>query len=114
MSVERTTVARPGWLWQSSQPREGSLIWFARGLWLLCLFLGAISAYVGLTDPRATALNGLGGVGPLGPAIVGVVGLVDATAGLLILRQRVRHTVGWLLILSGLTIAFVFAAQMLG
>ena len=90
------------------------MIWVARALWLLCLLFGATAAYVGLTDPSAIAGMGLTGLNSLTPVVVAVVALVYATAGLLILRHRPGHTIGWLLLVPGCLFAFVFATQVLG
>lgn len=90
------------------------MIWIARALWLLCLLFGATAAYVGLTNPSAVAGMGFTGLSALTPAVVGVVALGYATSGLLILRHRSGHTIGWILLLSGCLFAFVFATQMHG
>jgi hypothetical protein len=90
------------------------MIWVARVLWLLCLLFGATAVYVGYTNLVALAAMGLTGLSALTPVVVSVVALVYATSGLLILRHRSGHPIGWLLLVPGTLFALVFATQILG
>jgi hypothetical protein len=91
------------------------LIWVARGIWLLALVAATASALLGLLIPGIYAAIGDDEVGgPVLFATIGVVGATYATGGILILRQRVRHAVGWILLVAGALISSEFLLFAIG
>ena len=92
------------------------MIWIARLVWLYagiacatCVLLGIIVP--GVFDALARD-DEFGGVVLF--ATIGFVGAVYATAGILILRQRIRHAVGWILLVAGAFFPTEFLAFGLG
>jgi hypothetical protein len=91
------------------------VIWLAVAVWILAAVLAVTNILAGMIFPgvfRAVEADAI--TGAILFATIGVVGLVYATAGMLILRQRVRHAVGWLLLLAGPLIMLVFASIAVG
>jgi hypothetical protein len=86
------------------------VIWLARVVWLYASVASAACVLLGIIAPGifdALTENEVDGVGATNVegiflfATIGVVGATYATAGILILRQRVRHAVGWILLVAG-------------
>jgi hypothetical protein len=86
------------------------VIWVARLVWLYaslasvaCLLLGIIAPGVfdALTQNEVDGPGATNAEGIILFATIGVVGATYATAGILILRQRARHAVGWILLVAG-------------
>lgn len=76
--------------------------WLASLLWILTAGLALFSAVFGFLSP--SIFEAVGTDGAAGHALfftVAVVGLAYATAGWLILRQRPRHLIGWLMLVAG-------------
>jgi hypothetical protein len=84
------------------------MIWIARGFWALTIVLALASVLVGSRATRS--------IGFLTPELFfvlfvtgSIVAIGYATAGMLILRQRLGHAVGWLLLVAGVLLVLVFA-----
>ena len=76
--------------------------WLASLLWILAAGLALVTALFGFVFP--SIFEAVGTDGAAGHVLfftVAVVGLSYATGGWLILRQRGRHLIGWLLLLAG-------------
>ncbi len=85
------------------------MIWAARLIWLLAMLAATASALLGLLVPGIYSAIGDDDVaGVVLYVTIGVVGAIYATAGILILRQRVRHAVGWILLVAGALISSEF------
>ena len=91
------------------------MIWLARGVWLYAAFASAACVLLGIIFPGIyDALSGNELEGVLLFTTIGVVGATYATAGILILRQRIRHAVGWILLVAGAFFPTEFLAFALG
>ena len=97
------------------------MIWLARVLWLYaalasgaCLLLGIIfpGIFDALGGNEVERGNDVAGVFLF--STIGFVGATYATAGILILRQRPRHAVGWILLTAGAFFPSEFLAFALG
>jgi hypothetical protein len=91
------------------------VIWLARSLWLVTAVLALVSALLGVLFPgiyEALGDDSAGGVFLY--ATIGLVGVGYASAGLLILRHRPRHAVGWLLLTAGPMVLVVFLSFAVG
>ena len=91
------------------------MIWLARSIWLLAVALAATNILLGVLFPRVFAvLDSEQGPGMVLFATIALVGIGYATSGMLILRQRIRHSVGWLLLVSGPLFVAVFTCAVAG
>lgn len=91
------------------------MIWLARAVWFIAAVLAAMNLSIGAFFPTVYETMGADETtGFVLLATVALVGMGYATAGLLILRQRVRHAVGWLLLVAGPLIMAVFAFIAIG
>ena len=91
------------------------MIWIARLVWLYAALASAACVLLGILVPgifEAIAGNTVEGV--VFFSIVGIVGATYATAGILILRQRLRHAVGWILLVAGAGFPTEFLAFAIG
>ena len=87
------------------------MIWLAVAIWLAAVGLSVGNVLVGGSSPGVFASLGADPASAMALfAVVGLVSVGYATAGLLILRQRLRHAVGWLLLVAGPLICGVFSA----
>lgn len=76
--------------------------WLASGLWVLTAGLALFSALFGFLFPAIFEAVGTDdAAGHVLFITVAIIGLSYATAGWLILRQRPRHAVGWLMLVAG-------------
>jgi hypothetical protein len=91
------------------------VIWVAYALWLLAAVLAITNLVVGVRAPGVfDTLDTDPASGMTLFATLGAVGVSYATAGVLILRQRIRHLVGWLLLVSGPLFITVFSMAAVG
>jgi MFS family permease len=90
------------------------LLWIARAAWLAAAVLAATCALAGVLFGEVIERFMSDSVGPAMFATIGLVGFGYASAGLLILRHRPRHVVGWLLLAAGLTLSGEFASLAAG
>jgi hypothetical protein len=89
------------------------VIWIAAALWVVSAGFALALTLLGLASPDLRVIIGL----PVGPAafvLSGLIGIGYATAGILILRQRIRHTVGWVLAIGGPLMSATLFANALG
>ena len=98
------TQADPGSPW---------LVWTARAVWFVALLLAFGTIWLGTQVPIT--------IGPLAdegiPAFLAagvLVGMGYATAGVLLARQRPRHTIAWVLLAAGGAFVTLFATFVLG
>jgi hypothetical protein len=91
------------------------VIWLARAAWLVAAALAVLNLTLNSIFPgvfRAVDANETTGLALY--ATISLIGIGYATAGLLILRQRPRHVVGWMLLATGPLIIAEFTAIAVG
>jgi MFS family permease len=91
------------------------VIWLARAVWFYAALASAGCVLLGILFPGIyDALGGNEVEGIVLFATIGFVGATYASAGMLILRQRIRHAVGWILLAAGAFFPSEFLAFALG
>jgi hypothetical protein len=91
------------------------VIWLALATWLYAVIASAACVLLGIIIPGIfDVLGGNAVEGVILFLTIGLVGAAYAMAGMLILRQRVRHAVGWILLVAGAFFPTEFLAFALG
>ena len=90
------------------------VVWLARTVWLYAIVVSLASTLLGVLFPGIYDALGGGAEGVVLFTTIGVVGAAYATAGILILRHRVRHAVGWILLVAGAFFPSEFLAFAVG
>jgi MFS family permease len=90
------------------------VIWIARSVWLAAAVTALTCGLAGVLFGEVIARFMSQTMGPAMFATVGFVGIGYASAGMLILRRRPRHAVGWLLLVAGFVLGAEFASLAVG